>query len=457
MLVNDSQNKLTPALWYVFTPLLAIIALILVVRQTSRTAPHRRDKRPFQVAAVEPTHAAAASISTRAEDSPGQAARGEAPSPGGTAARPEDSLSPRAPSLSPLSGVKYTNYHVSNVPWSIHVAQVDRQSPQYEIQSVHARGGALGVSTLSAHVALLRSTKGVPVAAVNGDYFHRNGTYLGDPRGLQVVKGEVISAPRGGTSFWIDSAGQPHTDTVVSRFSVVWPNNAMTPCGLNEERNANGVVLYTPAIGRSTHTWGGRELVLEKQGNSPWLPLRMAETYTARVRETREAGDTLLGPDSLVLSLGPSAARGLPRIASGATLKIITGTVPSLPDVKSAIGGGPVLVRHGKRQEIQPTSLYSYESISMFDRHPRTAIGWNARSFFLVEVDGRQWHLSVGMTLEELAGFMIKLGCEEAMNFDGGGSATFWFNGKVQNSPCDGHERAIANSLVVVSKASQDE
>ena len=88
----------------------------------------------------------------------------------------------------------------------------------------------------------------------------------------------------------------------------------------------------------------------------------------------------------------------------------------------------------------------------MLERHPRTAIGWNAGNYFLVEVDGRQENLSVGMTLDELADYMARLGCEEAMNLDGGGSATLWFDGKVRNSPCDGKERPVANSLVFTRK-----
>jgi hypothetical protein len=45
------------------------------------------------------------------------------------------------------------------------------------------------------------------------------------------------------------------------------------------------------------------------------------------------------------------------------------------------------------------------------------------------------------MTLEELASFMIKLGCEEAMNLDGGGSATLWYDGDVRISPSSGGAR----------------
>jgi hypothetical protein len=68
-------------------------------------------------------------------------------------------------------------------------------------------------------------------------------------------------------------------------------------------------------------------------------------------------------------------------------------------------------------------------------RHPRTAIGWNQDHVFLVQVDGRQSGLSVGMTFPELAKYFLKLGCRDAINLDGGGSATMWVLGQVMNSP----------------------
>jgi exopolysaccharide biosynthesis protein len=56
------------------------------------------------------------------------------------------------------------------------------------------------------------------------------------------------------------------------------------------------------------------------------------------------------------------------------------------------------------------------------------------------------------MTLDELAAYLVGLGCREAMNFDGGGSATLWYEGKVRNRPCDGYERRVANALFVLRK-----
>jgi exopolysaccharide biosynthesis protein len=89
----------------------------------------------------------------------------------------------------------------------------------------------------------------------------------------------------------------------------------------------------------------------------------------------------------------------------------------------------------------------------MIQRNPRTAIGWNDREFFMVVVDGRAPGLSVGMTFSELASLMLKLGCKDAMNLDGGGSSTLWLNGKVVNHPSSkGVLRQVANTLVLVQK-----
>ena len=314
----------------------------------------------------------------------------------------------------------------------------------------------MGLGSLDALLKSVDPSLGYPVAAVNGDFYQRDRAHAGAPRGLQVVKGELLSGPCGSACCWIDVLGEPHANTVISSFRITWPDGQVTPFGLNGDRPNAGVELYTPAAGRSTRTMGGRELVLARETGSPWLPLRLGRIHTARVQAIREEGDTPLGPDSLVLSLGPRAIRSLPTVQTGAVLRIATASVPALSGIRTAIGGGPILIQDGKRQRLAGQFGESYEVNSRFERHPRAAIGWNQRYFFLVEVDGRQRDLSVGMTLDELSGFLLKLGCQEAMNLDGGGSATLWYDGKLRNSPCDGYERSIANGLVVVKRAGEN-
>jgi len=97
----------------------------------------------------------------------------------------------------------------------------------------------------------------------------------------------------------------------------------------------------------------------------------------------------------------------------------------------------------------QPTQFQSSDA-----RHPRSAIGWNTQFFFLVQVDGRQRGLSVGMSLAELAAHFARLGCTDALNLDGGGSSTLWARGQVMNTPCEGSERPMGNALIITLEPS---
>ena len=180
----------------------------------------------------------------------------------------------------------------------------------------------------------------------------------------------------------------------------------------------------------------------------PWMPIRAGETYICQVREVRENGDTPLHPQRMVLSLSSELLNRVPKVKRGEVVKLSLQTSPNLAGVKTAIGGGPALVTGGKAHEWNFGLLEIRESM----RHPRTAVGWNDKFIFLVEVDGRQGGLSAGMTYAEIADYMVKLGCTEALNLDGGGSATMWVYGQTVNSPSKGFDRGMANALVLIQK-----
>ena len=359
------------------------------------------------------------------------------------------------PQASSVPGLTYTNRLIHGVPWSIHVVRLERTNSLYEIHTMHAGGKAIGLDTLSGQVAGFDGRFGTVVAAINGDFYHRDGAYAGAPLGLQVAEGELLSAPSGAASVWIDAQGQPHLGRISSAFQVVWPDGSAARFGLNGERRSEGLELYTQAVGRSTRTAGGREIILETGGSGSWLPLRVGEVYSARVREIRQAGNTRIEPGTMVLSAGPAIAQRLPSLSISNVLRLSTATVPALHGVQAAISGDPILVSNGLAQKGSTARAMGYHQHSMEQRHPRAAVGWNQQYFFLVEVDGRQWDLSVGMSLDELSDYLVRLGCEQAMNFDGGGSATLWFAGEVRNSPCERAEREISNCLAIIKRESR--
>lgn len=338
-------------------------------------------------------------------------------------------------------GLTYIHERIGDVPWAIHVLKIDRQATDFRLISSLAQGAIYGLAGISRHVAAVPSDLGTPVAAINGDFYHiAQGPYQGDPTGLQILLGELVSAPEG-PSFWIDALGKPQIADVQSQLKVTWPDNSTTMIGLNEERADNAAVLYTPTLGPSTRTTGGREMILERVGDGPWLPVRPGLTYSARVREVRDNGDTSLSPDTMILSVGPKLVNA-PGVSVGDVLQVTMATSPDLTGVDVAIGGHPILVANGKRVDFDPND----------PRHPRTMIGWNAHYLYFVVVDGRQKGLSNGMASGEEAALMRGLGCSDAMNLDGGGSSTFWLGGRVMNVPSDGRERGIANALILLRK-----
>lgn len=339
-------------------------------------------------------------------------------------------------------GYRYIHDQDASVPWSMHIVKIQRGHPNLELQTTLGRTNEFGMGLISDQARSTTSEETQPVAAINGDFYTNSETHPGRPRDLQIRNGELLTDPDGHACFWIDPLGTPRMTNVHSRLRAVWPDGKATPIGLNEPRDPDAAVLYSPVFGPSTRTGAGPELLLSPADASPWIPLRPGVHYQAIVRSVHKAGDLPLPPDSLVLSLGPRLAAGLPEITPGTRVSIITETLPDLTGVPTAMGGGPTLIAEG---EVMKWSWIT-------PRHPRSAIGWNDEFIFLVEVDGRQGGLSVGMSFPELAAYMLRLGCRNAMNLDGGGSSTFWMLGNVINSPSEGKERPAANALVLVEK-----
>ena len=98
----------------------------------------------------------------------------------------------------------------------------------------------------------------------------------------------------------------------------------------------------------------------------------------------------------------------------------------------------------------------------MRDRHPRSAVGIsrNGRYLFLMTIDGRQPGYSEGASTGETAEWLRKLGADNALNLDGGGSTALVIeraDGSPArlNRPCGppiGAERRVANHLGVFAQ-----
>ena len=111
------------------------------------------------------------------------------------------------------------------------------------------------------------------------------------------------------------------------------------------------------------------------------------------------------------------------------------------------MGAGPSLVAEGRADVRSAEENIAYDIAR--GRAPRTAAGVKKDgTVILLVVDGRS-SSSAGMTLQELASYLVKLGAWQAVNFDGGGSSEMVLDGKILNTPSDGRERPVSVGLGV--------
>ena len=341
-----------------------------------------------------------------------------------------------------VPGLEYLHHRIGGAPLSLHVVKIDRAESEFTYTASLAQGTVLGLQSLSRQIQALDPNLGRALVAVNGDFFRiRSGPFQGDPHGLQLCQGELVSSPQN-LSFWIDTQPRPHIGHVRADFQITWPDKTSIPFAVNQEPDPDQAVLYTPTMGPSTRTEDGIELVLGRCTDSPWLPLKAGQICRAHIVSVNHDPNSAIPPTSMILHLRAAITDKVKVIEPGTILSLSFKTTPDLSQVETAISGGPLLIHEGRPQSFSAPQ----------PRHPRTAIGWNETHYVLLVVDGRQKDLSRGMTFPELADYMLDLGCTEAMNLDGGGSSTLWLNGRIVNSPSDGQERRIANGLILLQK-----
>lgn len=124
--------------------------------------------------------------------------------------------------------------------------------------------------------------------------------------------------------------------------------------------------------------------------------------------------------------------------------------------MKTAIGGGPVLIHNGKIKITNKEELMFVNGL--LDKHPRTAIGYTLdRKVILFAVEGRHPGVAEGMTLQQVANALLSLGCHEALNLDGGGSSCLLINGKNTITPSDKEgQRPVPAVLMVQQRNSKN-
>jgi len=312
----------------------------------------------------------------------------------------------------------------SDGPVKSYILEVDPKSG-YALKPVLSNDSVAGTEVLS---EMAERTHGV--AMVNGPYFMRNGEIIG----LMKINGTIVSSPDiSRTAVGVLPDGKIIFDAPSFSGYVELPDKTRIPIdGINRGRGESELIVYNPYYAFWTLTTGnGTEYIVKGD----------------RVVDIRDFNSVI--PDGgMVLSATGRVAWQMSSLTVGSRVKIVQTLGPLWDKTVTAIGAGPALVRNS---EIYLTTLgEEFGSDVAGGRAPRTAIGLTKEGkILLVVVDGRS-RASVGLTLLELAQFMLEQGAVEALNLDGGGSSQMIVGDHTVNDPSDGRERRQGAAIAVV-------
>lgn len=351
-------------------------------------------------------------------------------------------------------GVFYQALKRINPPTWVGVVRIPLPLPK-GLTLTPALGNGTGFArrAVSEIAASVHRSKGYVTAAVNGDYFSMNfSPYSGDPLGIHIQDGELTSLPWANRSALV---GLNDGRVLITRFQfsarLKFPDGTEEPLdGLNQPPPKEGLCLFTPAFGETTRT-PPRTTELVATADLPLRPNRPLTMVAQRVTET---GNSPIPRDGVVLVATGKFAERVKSVEPGEKLEVTVTLTPldayfDPQNIAWAIGGGPRLLREG-RISIE-CEREGFSTAFRQTKHPRTAVGLKDDALLWVVVDGRQPGYSEGMSLDELAEFLLNAGCKEALNLDGGGSSTLFVRGAVVNRPSDGRERPVANALLLLN------
>jgi hypothetical protein len=365
------------------------------------------------------------------------------------------------PDLSP--GLNVYRYDWDLETCVIYVAEMSRQEPSLHFEVALANSQVLGKETVRS-IAKRRTQRGDRnvVVAVNGGF-----GVLGDMRGyggvlenLHIQDGELITQPTDTDAcFGVTEAGEFLSTPVQMKANIQIGTHTLEIGCINQRRlDGCKVTLYTPRLGESTHTnrRRGKEVILSG------LPLPLTPNYAHlyQVKTVSNNGNSTIPKDGAILWINAQEKDpSISQLNPGASGKLtVTLSPPEWNQVRHAVGGRLRLLKNGKiNQMLVDKHLENKKRHAPGKRsqelnlshEPRTALGYNADTLFLVVADGRQPKYSTGLTLYELASILIELGATEAINLDGGSSSTFAVNDEVVNQPSGRREREVLNAVFI--------
>ncbi len=356
-------------------------------------------------------------------------------------------------------GMTAAKFDIPALPLKVSVVEMDLTNPYVVMET--CLGGEKSVACETPVNMAIRNTRPghEVVGAVNGDFFMTSPTNeVGLPLSGQVRNDELVLSSHNRACLVLDTDNKPFIDRLTFVGKVTGGDHSFSLNLVNRMRYAyeniaaNQSFLFTRSYGPVTYdgsSTGKMVLLRPAEGEFRW---NANGTEHCVIEDIFDAQGSRTIPDGkAILWLKGTYANQTEWMNVGDVLDISFSLTlnngPQDVNIHQLIGGSNhIIMQNGQFME------------DWAERHPRTAIGFNADStrLYFVVVDGR--HLtSVGVTLREMKGIFDALGAVNAVNLDGGGSSCILVNDEVLNHPSDGPVRAVGNGCLFVSIAPEDD
>lgn len=356
-------------------------------------------------------------------------------------------------------GVTAAKYDLPAMPLKVSVTEMDLTNPYIVMETCLGAEKSVGCET-PVNMATRNTWSGHEVvAAVNGDFFMTAPTNeVGLPVSGQVRDGELVLSSHNRACLVLDDHQRPYMDRLTFTGRVTCGETSFALNLVNRMRYAyddiaaNQSILFTRSYGPTTYDGsktGKMVLLRPAEGTFSWRANGVEQCVIDSVFDA--VGSAVIPDGKAILWLKGTYANHAASMNAGDVLSVsFRLTLNHESDdvtIHQLIGGSNhIIMQNGEFKE------------DWAERHPRTAIGFNADStrLYFVVVDGRSMY-SLGVTLKEMMGIFTALGAVNAVNLDGGGSSCMVVNGDVMNHPSDGSVRAVGNGCLLVSTAPEDD
>ncbi|MDF3033772.1 MAG: hypothetical protein K0R76_726 [Alphaproteobacteria bacterium] len=356
----------------------------------------------------------------------------------------------------------------------IHI--VTLQPSKYAIEFIKAHNQVFGRETLDS----IAKRTGADIA-INAGFFEIGNDQDGMPSRTLIVNKQLLGLTFTKQACLIYSQKTFTIQDITPRLDIKIGNNALSPQKVNKLPHKKDVVLYS-------HLWGTRTLTPLKERQE------IAFNAQSKVVEFSKQGNIVIPQGGFVISLPVDDPLHPVKVGDDVTFHL---SPPSLsqPEVESVVTGIPTLIQEGTiNPALSENQTHFYKAA-----HARTAVGTRPNGDLVIIVAEHAYKKplpnvtleevrsvilankeklvqkykkptltdltlsemkeivaeeftekgsAVGLTLPELAALMKGLGCESAINLDGGGSSSLFLNGQVMNRTVGDQDEGMGQAVL---------